>query len=228
MMPISGLTIIIPAYNEADSLPGTISSVYEELRRSPVDYELILIDDGSTDGTKRIIEAIAAGDERIRAVFLPTNQGKGAALRAGFALACKEWIIFLDADGQIDFSQLSDLLPLTTRNDMVIGYRTERSQPLWRWILSRCYRILTKRFLGVSVRDVGCPFKLFRMSMLSGYTFRSQGLIIDAELLQRARSVGCSIAECAVRSHARTRGTSSVRLIHVREALRELRKISGR
>ena len=222
MTMISGVSVVIPAYNEAASLPETVSSALEGLRQLAVDFELIVVDDGSSDGTARIIGELAVSDSRVRAVILPENQGKGAALRAGIALAHKEWVLFLDADGQVPFAEARELLAPAGEDDLIVGCRTSRPPTVVRRIMSRTYNRLMALILGIRVRDIGCPCKLFRRSLLDRIDLRSRGLLLDAELLYCAASAGARIREVPVKGHPRSGGRSTVRLRHVFEILAEL------
>jgi glycosyltransferase involved in cell wall biosynthesis len=222
MTPNSGLSIIIPAYNEAGSIQDTVFSMLSELGQLSADFELILVDDGSRDGTGRIIESLAAADNRILVVTLPANQGKGAALRAGFAHASEEWILFLDADGQVPLSEARTLLPYAGPSEMIIGFRTSLPRTIVRKIMSRTYNWLIAWTLGIRVRDIGCPCKLFRRSLLELIDLRSRGFLLDAELLYQAISRGVLVQEIPVLSRPRRTGSSTVRLRHVFQTLWEL------
>src|SRR5947209_9292820 len=124
------LSVILPAYNEAQVIASTVETVHSVVDGWKVDFEIIVVNDGSTDQTGAILAALAAGDPRIRFVTHPVNQGYGAALVSGFAAATKELTFFMDADGQFDISDLRTFFLFIDRYDAVIGYRLDR-QDSW-------------------------------------------------------------------------------------------------
>ncbi len=224
-MGMKGLSIIIAAYNEAENIRETAESVLREIPPAITDFELILVDDGSSDGTGEIIESLSSSNSLIHAVQHPLNLGKGAALISGFKRCGKDWIIFLDADGQIAFSELAAFLPFTESFDMIIGYRINRRLSFLRRLLSWGYKRLTACFLDISVKDVGCPFKLFRKSILESMALKSRGFIIDAELLYKTISRGFRIKELPVSSQRRRRGASKVGFYDAFDTLKEFIKL---
>ena len=122
----SSLSVILPAYNEAQVIASTISTVHSVLDGWKVNFEIIVVNDGSTDRTGAIVAALAARDPRIRLVTHAVNQGYGAALVSGFAVATKELTFFMDADGQFDIHDLRTFFPFIDTYDAVIGYRIDR------------------------------------------------------------------------------------------------------
>lgn len=221
-MAITSLSIVIPAYNEADNITDCVAAVLRDMIVREIDFEIILINDGSNDGTGRIIDMLSANDSRITALHHPTNAGKGSALAAGFSRARKDWVLFLDADGQVPFSEVSRFLSAAAPGTLVIGCRVRRADPLMRRIPSWAFNMLVRSTLGLWVRDVNCPFKLIPRGLLDRFHPQSSGFFIDAELLHRAASLGVGIREIPVPSRRREKGSSSVRFGHIFQTLREL------
>jgi len=219
---LSGLTILIPAFNEALSIESAVRAVLDNLPPALQNFEIIVINDNSTDATGAIVRKLVANDERIRLIEHDRNKGKGAALRTGFRHNRMDRFLFMDADLQIDIAELPAFLEQGQEYDVVIGYRIGRKNPLIRRLLSKSYGLIVPRLLDFRVRDLGCPFKLFKASSFSGINLVSNGLIIDAELLFRLTRKGCRIKELPVCSHPRQQGRSTIRFRHFVEAIREL------
>ncbi len=217
-----GLSIIVPAFNEELNIRAAVENIVDGLPSGVREYELIIVDDGSTDATCDIICGLAADNKRIKPVCHGRNRGKGAALRSGFALATMEWVFFTDADLQIDACELASFLPYAGEYDLVIGYRDARGDSALRRILSRGYALLVALLLGVRVRDLNCPFKMFRKDRVRELELGSQGFLIDTELLFKASRYGWKLKELPVKGHARSMGRSTVKVRHVGKAATEL------
>lgn len=222
MNSVSGLSIIMPAYNEEDALEGSIRAALAGIPAGVGTVELIVVDDGSTDRTPQVIDRIAASNAAVRSLHHDRNQGKGAALRTGFSQAHKEWILFVDADDQIGTAALSKALYFTRDHDIIIGYRHDRTLAPGRKMLSWCYRHITACLLGLSVKDPGCPFKLFSRPALGMMQPAARGFIIDAELLFQAGQLGLRVKEIPVESCPRRKGSSTVTLRQIAGTLLEL------
>lgn len=214
------LSIILPAYNEEANLGASVRGLLGALDAQGVSGDIVVVDDGSTDGTSVVLAGIR--DARLRVVRHASNQGYGSALASGFAAAEGDHVFFTDADLQFDPSELARLLALLGTHDMVIGYRAPRRDPLARRVYGRVWTLLVNRLLDVGVRDVNCAFKIFPASVVRT-PLRSSGAGINGELLARARSMGLRIGEVAVSHRPRQAGQASgARPRVVVRALREL------
>jgi len=217
------LSVILPAYNEAQVIASTVSTVHSVVDGWKVDFEIIVVNDGSTDQTGAILAALAAGDPRIRFVTHPVNQGYGAALVSGFAAATKELTFFMDADGQFDISDLRTFFLFIDRYDAVIGYRIDRQDSWMRKLNAWGWKLLIGWVLGVHVRDVDCAFKLLHTDFLHQHPLETRGAMINAELLCTLKQAGGTYKELSVHHLPRQAGRATgAKLSVILRAFREL------
>ena len=204
------LSVVLPAYNEAANLRATVEGALEVLRGLGGRFEVIVVDDGSRDGTGALADALARATPEIRAVHHPHNRGYGAAIRSGFTAATLPWLFFTDADGQFDLRELPTLLSETARADVVAGYRLRRQDPWFRRLYAFLFgRVLVRAVLGVRVRDLNCAFKLIRRDLVAGLDLKSDGALINAELLGKAQRAGARAIEVGVHHFPRRVGTQT-------------------
>lgn len=222
VLPNITLTVIVPAYNEEENLRLAIDGIIAGLPSSVTDYEVIVVDDGSIDNTPVILREITKENDKIKGIFFAENKGKGAALSSGFRMAQMEWILFTDADLQICMEELPSFIEHTREYDMVIGYRKVRGDSVFRQILSKCYSLLILILLGVRPKDVNCPFKLIKRTVIDSIQLMSRGFFIDTELVCLALSRKCRVMELGVNGYRRRHGVSSVRIRNSFETIREL------
>ncbi len=200
------LSVFFPCYNEQDNIRRVYESAAKVLGNLGVDYELILVDDGSTDQTPQIVEAIAAADPRVKLVHHPANLGYGAALQSGIRAATKTLVFYTDGDGQFDLSELPPLLPLMRRYDGVSCFRLDRRDGLHRKFNAWCWTRLVCLLFRMEFKDINCAFKLFKRRVFDGMELRSAGALINAEILARATRRGYAITQVGVHHFPRTRG----------------------
>jgi glycosyltransferase involved in cell wall biosynthesis len=223
---IKSLSVIIPVYNEEHALPEVMQDICMGLDRSGVEFEVIVVNDGSVDGTERVLSRLESAESRLKVLNHERNMGKGRALRTGLAAASKTWVLIMDADMQILFSEFSAFNEAAETADVVIGYRRYHTKnPLYRKVVSRLYRIVVRILLNIRVRDCGCPFKLFRSEILKSITLSAEGFGIDAELLWRVSQTKVPMIELPVQSNARKTGVSKVTFARCLACIRELFKI---
>lgn len=200
------ISIFFPAYNEEKAIEKSVGAALEVAERLFIDYEVIVVDDGSRDRTGAIADRLAAADPKVRVVHHTVNRGYGAALRSGFAAARKELVFFTDGDGQFDLSELEKLLPLIVEADLAIGYRLKRVDPPHRLLYARLYKLLISLLFGLWVKDIDCAFKLIRKDALRSLDLKSDGALISAELLIKAKKKGLRIKEVGVHHYSRQGG----------------------
>jgi glycosyltransferase involved in cell wall biosynthesis len=193
-----GLSVFFPAYNEEGNLEALTLTALSVLRQIANDYEVILVNDGSRDRTRPLAEALARQHAHVRVVHHPENRGYGAALQSGFRHATKELVFYTDADRQFDIAEISKLLPYIAEYEIVAGYRIRRQDRLHRRLLALLYRLCIRIFFGLQLKDVNCAFKLYKRQSIADIPLKSEGALINAELLVRALRKGCRVKQIRV------------------------------
>ncbi len=216
------LSLVIPAYNEAAVIRQALAEATAALARLTAEYEILVVDDGSTDGTAAAVEEAAASDGHVRLLRHPVNRGYGAALRTGFAAARFDRVAFTDADCQFHLDDLAPLLTLSDRAPVAAGYRVGRQDPWQRRFFSWGYNRLVRTLLGTRVRDCDCALKVFRRDRLGALLPETPGFFVNTEMLTRARQRGYAVAEAGVRHRPRLGGASKVSLSDIPRTLRTL------
>ncbi|MFP6626868.1 MAG: glycosyltransferase family 2 protein [Deltaproteobacteria bacterium] len=204
------LSLVVPAFNEAGDIAGVLGSAAAYLEGAGIDYEINVVDDGSRDGTAGVLGRVSEKNPRVRVVTHQRNRGYGAALRSGIAVARGKRILVSDGDGQFDISNMAALWARRDEADMIIGYRRRRRDPILRRVAGWLYsRVVIPCLLGGRYRDVNCGFKLISRRVLAGMELTSNGALISAELLTRARMEGASVVEVGVDHRPRRHGRGS-------------------
>jgi glycosyltransferase involved in cell wall biosynthesis len=201
--------MFFPAYCEEENVDFMLDEagrVADSLARR---WELIVVDDGSTDSTAELVESRARGDSRVRLVRHPRNLGFGAALQSGIAASRYDWVFYSDFDGQFDLRELERLWALRNSADVVAGYRRRRQDPLMRLGYSLAYNSLVHTMFWGGFKDVDSSFKLYRRSIFERVRPRSTCGVIDLEILLLARAWGYRILQVPVTHRPRRAGTVS-------------------
>ena len=212
-MPAPSISVVYPMFNEEAYVERAVSAARDVLARAAFDFEIVVVDDASTDGTAAIADRLARADPRVKVVHNPVNLKLGGALRAGYAAATRDLVFYTDADLPIDLEELPRAVRLLEyqQADIVAAYRHDRTSEGWlRTIYTFAYNHLIRILFGLKVRDVNFAFKLFRRSVLDRFPLRSNGSFIDAEFLLRARKHGCPIIQIGLDYFPRTRGLSTL------------------
>ena len=209
----ASLTVILPCYNEAERLPRTLQSFLAHLSCVPGEVEVLVVDDGSTDATVAVVEAIAAVDARVRLLCLSPNRGKGAAVRVGMLAAEGDLVVFTDADGSYGPSELDRIVRALAEAPVAIGARTTTSGPVARRVASRVFSLAIRALLGLPFSDTQSGLKGFRRAAAREIFGRARldGFAFDVEALLLARRLGLGVVEVGVQAIER-RG-SKVRVV---------------
>src|SRR5262245_40911955 len=162
------LSLVIPAFNEAAVIARAIAEAEEALNLHFTQFEVLVVDDGSSDATAAEVRRVLPQSPHTRLLQHASNRGYGAALRTGFEAARFDLVAFTDADCQFDLTDLARLVRLAEEVPIVVGYRADRKDPLKRRFLSWGYNVLARALLGTRVRDVDCALKVFRRDVLAG------------------------------------------------------------
>lgn len=206
----SSLSVFFPAFNDAPSLPSLLDRTFETLRRAATDFEVIVVNDGSTDETATVLEALRRQYAPwLRVVTHERNMGYGAALRSGLAAATKEYVFYTDGDGQYDPAELEKLLDAATpETGLVNGYKLERSDPWHRVAIGWLYNRFARWLFRIRLRDIDCDFRLIRRDVLNPGALRSTGGTICVELVRMLELSGAGVVEVPVHHYARQHGRS--------------------
>ncbi|MCE5186257.1 MAG: glycosyltransferase family 2 protein [Planctomycetaceae bacterium] len=224
--PVHSLSVFFPCYNEAAAIRPLTEKAVSVLSRLCGDYEIILVDDGSADGTGQLADELAAEYANVRVVHHPRNKGYGAALQSGFRAAKKEYVFYTDGDGQFDLEELPALLPLMSRFDVVSAYRINRQEGLVRKVNAWCWTKLVCFLFGMKLKDIDCAFKLYRRKIFDEIEMVSTGALIDTEILARLSRKGYTITQVGVHHYPRIGGKPTGANIKViLRAFRELLKL---
>ena len=207
------MSFFFPAFNEEENVEETVRRALDEI--GPLvngSIEVLVVDDGSTDRTPELADALAAADPRVR-VHHQENRGYGGALRAGFANSRGELIGFSDGDLQFDLSEMSRLLTRLEDParpvDAAIGYRIKRRDPPHRIFIAKTYNTIVSALFGLRVRDIDCAMKLFRREVFDGLPLATDSPFLSAELLIKLRARGERIAQVGVNHYPRAAGTNT-------------------
>lgn len=229
------LSIVIPAYNEAERLPETLAVLRDWVEQQPFSIEVLIVDDGSSDDTTKVVSATTRRFPALRLIKLEQNQGKGGAVREGMLQAKGQFRLFTDADNSTPISEINKLLPYTEQYEVIIGSRylepgsIKVKQPWKRRVLSRFGNKLIQLWALPGIVDTQCGFKLFSAKAAHDIFPRQEmrGWSFDVEILTIAQQLGYAIKEVPVDWYdARQSKLRAVR--SGKQFLRDLRIIRGR
>ncbi|MFY9614874.1 MAG: glycosyltransferase family 2 protein [Candidatus Dormiibacterota bacterium] len=221
--PAVEISAVMPAYNEQANLEQSVGRMSRALETYTRGFEIIVVDDGSQDGTAALLDGLKGAHPNLRVIRHPVNRGYGAALRSGFAAARYAWIFLMDADNQFDPAEVELLLARAADADIVAGYRKHRRDPLLRRLNAWAFFTLVRLLFGRLVRDVNCAFRLTRLDLLSQMDLHSEGALINTEMLVLARQLHARVVEVPVHHYPRTAGKQTgANLRVVIRAFREL------
>jgi glycosyltransferase involved in cell wall biosynthesis len=207
---LSSLSIFFPCYNDGGTIASLVLAALETARQFTNDYEVIVVDDGSTDMSRDILRQLKEEfPQHVKLVFHERNRGYGGALRSGFATASKEWVFYTDGDAQYDPRELSLLVEKVRPDvDVVQGYKIKRHDPLHRIVIGKLYHYMMKLMFNLKIRDVDCDFRLIRKSVLDRIQLTQDSGVICLELVRKLQSAGARFEEVGVSHYFRMYGKS--------------------
>ncbi|MGD0335677.1 MAG: glycosyltransferase family 2 protein [Candidatus Omnitrophota bacterium] len=217
------ISVVLPTFNEEGNIKIALGNIYNFLKRNFLDFEIIVVDDGSKDNSWQVCSGMksALGDT-LRITRHQENRGYGAALRTGLFSAEKDLVFYTDSDNQFDITQILEFIECIGEYDLVIGYRQARKDSFLRIFASGAYRKLVHFIFGLKVKDINCSFKLFKRSCLFQLSIDRDGFFVDTELLIKAKNSGFKIKELPVRHFSRKLGKSTVKVSHVFTTLKDI------
>jgi glycosyltransferase involved in cell wall biosynthesis len=193
-----GLSIFLPAYNEEENAASAVEKVSTVAQGLGIEYEIILVNDGSGDRTGEIGRELDGRIPNYRLVEHYPNRGYGGALKAGFEAATLDLVAFVPADNQFDFAEIDRFLEKIANADIVCGYRADRQDNVVRKFNAIGWNTLVRLMFGYLCRDIDCGFKMLRREVIGQVNLISNGAMIDTELLAGAKARGFRIAEVPV------------------------------
>lgn len=203
------LSIFFPAYNEGASIEKTVRRALEVVGgiEEIGNFEIIIVDDGSTDRTGEIANRLASELSEVKVVRHKQNRGYGGALKSGFEHSKHEWVAFTDSDEQFDFSEIKKFLPLARNYDLILGYRLGRADSFLRRFYTWGWALLPRILFGLSVRDYSCGFKLVKKEVFDAVQpLVGEEKVTQIELLVKAKREGFKLAEVGVHHYPRGGG----------------------
>jgi glycosyltransferase involved in cell wall biosynthesis len=205
----ASVSIFLPAYNERENLEAAVTALDAAAAAVTRDYEIIIVEDGSTDGTAALADELARRLPNVRAAHQEKNAGYGPAVLRGLAEATKEYVFYTDADRQYDYSQFATLFPLARRYDVLACYRLHRRDPASRLLFAAVYAFLLRVVFGLRVRDVDCSFKFLKRARIGDIRLESRSGFVEAELLLKSAAHGLDVRQQPVRHFERPAGKVS-------------------
>ncbi len=207
------ISLSLPCYNEEGNIAKVTAEackILDEITDTPEgtsNYEVIIVNDGSSDKTADIADGLAKDNPKIKVIHHKVNKGYGAAVCSGLKNSRYDYICFADGDGQFDLIEIKRLVELIVDNDIVIGYRIKRNDPLYRLLNAKMYGLLIQILFGLKVRDINCAFKIFKKEVIDDLKIESNGALINAEILIKAKNKGYNkIKEIPVHHYPRVSG----------------------
>jgi glycosyltransferase involved in cell wall biosynthesis len=227
-MIMPSISLVMPAYNEADNIEPMVAEAIPALEANADDYEIVVVDDGSSDGTADVTRRVMENNPHVRLVQHLANQGFGAAVFSGLTSAVKDWIFYTDADRQFVLSELERFVPFMNQVDLIAGYRAPRRDPFMRVLYGKGWSMLCTLLFGYTVRDVDCGFKLFHREIVEKLApqVTSRGATFSIEWLVRAKRAGYRFVELPVTHRPRVAGRQTgANIAVIVRAFRELMRL---
>lgn len=205
---VKNLSVFFPTFNEEGNVETTVKKAIQVLEKLNLDYEILVVNDGSFDKTKQVAESLAKKNSKIRVINHPKNFGYGEALKSGFYNAKYDTIVYTDGDGQFDFAEVTKFLKEIEEADLIIGYRIKRQDHLVRILFGKGWRLSLLMMFGLTLKDVDCGFKMIKKKVLQTipHLQSQRGAMINAELAIKTKKYGFKVAQVGVNHYPRLSG----------------------
>ena len=205
----TSVSAMFPCYNDAATIGKLVDAAYAALSPLVDEVEVIVVNDGSSDGSREVLDALAADRPWFRPIHHERNRGYGGALISGFTAARHDWIWYTDGDAQYDASEAALMVPLATDDvDVVQGYKMGRGDPWYRKVIGRAYHHVVKVLFRLPVRDTDCDFRMFRRRLVTDRPLTSTSGVVCVEMMRRFTEQHARFVEVPVHHYARPSGTS--------------------
>jgi len=207
---LSSLSIFFPAYNEEGNIVTTIIDARNAAKKVAKSFEIIVVNDGSTDRTAEVVLELQKYIHNIRLISHKVNRGYGAAVKTGLRACRMDWIFFTDSDGQFHYDELQKFVGSRDNADLIIGYRRKRMDPFHRIFVAQ---ILLKfwnfALFGLTIRDVDCAYKLFKREVRDAIKLETESAITITEFIVKAKALGYKIIQLPVEHYPRKFGAQT-------------------
>jgi len=219
-----GISIILPALNEEHNLKALVNEIIDYFTNKHIKYEIIIVNDGSTDKTAEIAEKLSITYKNVFVIHHPENKGYGKSLKDGFNASRHEYLFFTDADRQFRITSLDKFLPLMNEGntDMVIGYRIDRKDTHLRKFLAWCFNRMVRILFSLDYKDIDCAFKLFKKEAFRYLEIKSDDFLFNADLLAKAQIKQFRIVQLGVEHYPRFKGKSTISYKSIPSILKKL------
>jgi glycosyltransferase involved in cell wall biosynthesis len=224
---VRSVTACFPCYNDAETIATMVSDVKDALAPLVDELRIVVVDDGSSDGSPEVLTALACSVPELTVVLHEQNRGYGGALISAFSAATTDWIFYTDGDAQYDAKEAGVLVDaVTPTTDIVQGYKISRGDSWYRKVIGRIYHHVVKAAFGLHCRDTDCDFRLFRRSLVEHTPLRSETGVICVEMMRRFERGGAQFVEVPVHHYDRPHGRSQFfRLPHIARAALQLGRL---
>jgi glycosyltransferase involved in cell wall biosynthesis len=224
MTVVTSVSAMFPCYNDATSIGGLVDDVYGALHPLVDEVEVIVVNDGSTDGSREVLDQMSSARPWLRVIHHEANRGYGGALISGFQAARHEWIFYTDGDAQYDAKEAAALVPLAVEGvDVVQGYKIGRGDPMYRKVIGRFYHRVVKLLFRLPVRDTDCDFRLFRRQLIVDRPLTSTSGVICVEMMRSFSERNARFVQTPVHHYFRPYGRSQFfRLPAIARSARQL------
>ncbi len=206
---LPSVSVFFPCYNDERSIGGLVKTADKILKRRGGKYEIMVVDDGSIDGSRRLLKKLAKEFSSLRLVFHRGNKGYGGALRSGLGKSKYDLVFYTDGDGQYDVGEMELLFPLMTDDiDVVNGIKMFRNDPWYRVMMGNIYNFFVRNVFGIDIFDTDCDFRLIRKSLLRKINLKCVSGAICVELVRKLQDAGGRFRQMSVHHYPRKYGRS--------------------